>query len=60
MGGVYVHNPLCENFQGRAEEDLPVLEDEVSADESLGTTVVEDYETLIENDWAEFIKDFCI
>jgi len=60
MSGVYVHNLLCENFQGRAEEALPVLEDEVCADESLGTTVFEDYENLIETDWAEFVKDFYI
>jgi hypothetical protein len=41
-------------------ENLPYLEDDVFADESVITTVLEDYEISLEDDWSDFIKDFCL
>ncbi|MDR1873838.1 MAG: hypothetical protein LBQ90_02330 [Synergistaceae bacterium] len=60
MSGVYAHNKLCGDFQGRGEEELAFLEDEVYVDEALRMSVLESYDTVIENSWADFIKDFCI
>ncbi|MDR1733131.1 MAG: hypothetical protein LBR61_13680 [Synergistaceae bacterium] len=60
MSGVYIRNELCGDFQGLAEEELPVLEDEVCADRALEMSVEDRYEAAIENCWADFIKDFYV
>jgi hypothetical protein len=60
MSGVYAHNRQCNDLQGKEEEELALLENEVYVDEALRTSVFENYETVIENSWADFIKDFCV
>ena len=58
MSGVYAHNKLFDTNYQRGAEDLPNLEDDVFTDDSVATTVFENYETSIEEEWPEFIKDF--
>jgi hypothetical protein len=59
MGGVYSRNKLFDVSYLAGKENLPDLEDDVHADESVFSSVLDDYETSIEEDWPDFIKTFC-
>ena len=58
MGGLYVRNKLVESFCRIGVEDLPELEDDVSAEDIMVADVIESFETSLEDDWPEFIIDF--
>ena len=59
MGGVYTRNKLFDTHFRTAAENLAGLEDDVCTDGAVKATVFENYETAIEDDWADFIKEFC-
>jgi hypothetical protein len=58
LSGVYSRNKLIDRLYRDGMEDLPVLEDDVSVERSVSLSLLENYETTIEEDWPEFIKDF--
>ncbi|MDR2137569.1 MAG: hypothetical protein LBO68_04695 [Synergistaceae bacterium] len=58
MNGVYTYNKLFDTYCLKGREDLPRLENDVLADDVVVNTVFENYETALEDDWANFIKDF--
>jgi hypothetical protein len=60
MSGVFAQNKLFDTYCLRGKEDLPHLEDDVFADSVVVTTVLEDYETSLEDDWPDFIRDFYV
>jgi hypothetical protein len=57
MGGVYSRNKLFDNIYLMGKENLPALEGDVCADEAVVSSVLENYETSIEEDWPNFIKN---
>jgi hypothetical protein len=58
MSGVFAHNKLFDTYCLKGKEELPHLEDDVVADGVVVNTVLENYETSLEDDWPNFIKDF--
>ena len=58
MNGVYSRNRLFDQFCLTGAENLPVLEDDVSADGVVEMSVLENYETTLEDGWPDFIRDF--
>ncbi|MDR2178981.1 MAG: hypothetical protein LBP21_01605 [Synergistaceae bacterium] len=60
MGGVYVRNKLFDIYFRAGAEDLPELEKDVSVDDVTSMSVMESYETALEDTWPEFIEDFCV
>jgi hypothetical protein len=58
MGGVYSRNRLFDSVYLAGKENLPNLEGDVCADETVVSSVLEDYETSIEEDWSDFVKIF--
>ena len=57
MSGVYSRNKLFDNSYLAGKENLPALEDDVHLDESIVSSIEEVYETTIEEDWPDFIKN---
>ncbi|MDR1978786.1 MAG: hypothetical protein LBQ42_08635 [Synergistaceae bacterium] len=60
MSGVYARNKLFDVYCRTGAEDLPYLENDVCTDDAVRTSVIENYETSLEDGWPEFIEDFCI
>ncbi|MDR1621033.1 MAG: hypothetical protein LBS00_01520 [Synergistaceae bacterium] len=60
MSGVYAHNKLFDVYCRAGAEDLPNLENDAYVDDVTKMSVVESYETSLEDGWPEFIEDFCI
>lgn len=58
MSGIYAHNKLFDDLYQIGAENLPDLEEDVHFEDSTETTVFDDYETVIEDFWADFIRDF--
>lgn len=58
MGGIYVHNKLFDDLYRIGADDLPELEEDVHSEDSIETTVFEDYAIMIEAFWPDFIRDF--
>ncbi|MDR1048258.1 MAG: hypothetical protein LBL51_00760 [Synergistaceae bacterium] len=59
MSGVYSYNKFFDSTYLAGKENLLELEDEVHTDESVVSSVIGDYETAIEEDWPDFIINFC-
>ncbi|MDR2175529.1 MAG: hypothetical protein LBO82_06285 [Synergistaceae bacterium] len=57
MSGVYSRNKLFDSSYFAGKENLPELEIDVHTDESILSSVEENYETSIEEDWPNFIKN---
>jgi hypothetical protein len=60
LSGVYVRNKLFDTYYRAGAEELPELENDVSVDGVIKMSVLESYETSLEDGWPEFIEDFCI
>ena len=60
MSGVYSRNKLFETFCWAGLEVLPNLEVDFFADDSTEMTDFENYETMIDDSWPDFIKDSCL
>jgi hypothetical protein len=58
VGGVYSRNKFFDSAYLAGKESLSGLEDDVFSDESIISSVVDNYETSIEEDWPNFIKNF--
>jgi hypothetical protein len=58
MGGIYSRNKFFDSSYLAGKENLNGLEDDVHMDESVVFSALEDYETAIEEDWPNFIKNF--
>ena len=59
MSGVYARNKLFSTLYRMGTENLPTLVRDVNIDGAVTTSVFENYETAVEEDWPDFIKDFC-
>jgi hypothetical protein len=59
MGGVYSRNKFFDDAYLAGRENLPNLENDVHMEESVASSIDEDYETSIEEDWPNFIKNLC-
>jgi hypothetical protein len=57
VSGLYSRNKLFDVSYLTGKEDLPALENEVYSDESIVSSVEDDYEIAIEEDWPNFIKN---
>ena len=55
---MYSHNKLFDNSYLAGKENLPALEDDVHSDESVVSSIEDNYEIAIEEDWPNFIKNF--
>jgi hypothetical protein len=51
---------LFDIYYRAGAEDLPELENDVSIGDVIKMSVIENYETSLEDGWPEFIEDFCI
>jgi hypothetical protein len=60
LSGVYARNKLFDLYCRTGAEELPALENDVSADDAIKMSVLENYETSLEDGWPEFIEDFCV
>ena len=59
MNGMYARNKLFDMHYHVGAGKLPALEDDVRTDGTVTASVFENYETAIEEGWANFIEDFC-
>ena len=60
LSGVYARNKLFDIYYRAGAEDLPELENDVSIADVTKMSVIENYETSLEDGLPEFIEDFCI
>ena len=58
MAGLYVRNRLFNTYCQVGMENLPVLEEDVGSDGTVLMTVLENYETALEDGWPDFVRDF--
>ena len=57
---VFERNTFGDEFLWTGVLDLPVLVDETIADVQMAADEPEDFETILDQWWPDFISDFCL